>query len=365
MIPKSKIHVIFDFGFGKKQTHDRTRMRSSSFLSDNRKSKIQKWVGLSVIVFVVLAGAVAQAEQQKKTARIGFLAINSASSTTVHAEAFRQGLRQLGYVEGQNIVVEWRYADGKSDRLPGLAAELLGLKVDVIVTGATAPTRALKQATNTIPIVIATHNDPVGAGLVASLAHPGGNVTGLSNIQIELSGKRLELLKEIVPKLSRVAILRIPSVPATPPQMKEMELAAYSLGIKVQSADWETLEDLENTFSTMMKRQPDALITFSGPRFGLYRTRIIELAAKNRLPTMYPDTIYADAGGLVAYGVNTADLYRRAAVYVDKILKGAKPADLPVEQPTKFEFIINLKAAKQIGLTIPPNVLARADRILR
>jgi putative ABC transport system substrate-binding protein len=367
MIPKSKIYVIFDSVFGKKQTHDRTWMCSSSFSSDNRKSKIQnrKWAGLSVIVFFVLAGALAQAQRQKKTARIGFLAINSASSTTAHAEAFRQGLRQVGYVEGQNIIVEWRYADGKSDRLPGLAAELLGLKVDVIVTGATAPTRALKQATNTIPIVIATHNDPVGAGLVASLAHPGGNVTGLSNIQIELSGKRLELLKEIVPKLSRVAILRIPSVPATPPQMKEMELAAHSLGIKLQSADWETLEDLENTFSTMMKRQPDALITFSGPRFGLYRTRIIELAAENRLPTMYPDTIYADGGGLVSYGVNTADLYRRAAVYVDKILKGAKPAELPVEQPTKFELVINLKTANKIDLRIPPNMLARADKVIR
>jgi putative ABC transport system substrate-binding protein len=233
------------------------------------------------------------------------------------------------------------------------------------VTSATSPTQAAKKATNTIPIVIASHNDPIGAGLVASLAHPGGNVTGLSNIAIELSGKRLELLKEIVPKVSRVAILRIPSAPATPPQMKEMELAAHSLGIKLQPADWETLEDLDNAFATMVKGNSEALITFSGPRFGLYRTRIIELAAKNSLPTMYPNTVYAEVGGLMSYGVNTVDLYRRAAIYVDKILKGAKPADLPVEQPTKFELVINLKTAKEIGLTIPPNVLARADRVIR
>jgi putative ABC transport system substrate-binding protein len=187
----------------------------------------------------------------------------------------------------------------------------------------------------------------------------------LSNIQIELSGKRLELLKEMVPKLSRVAVLRIPSAPATPPQMKEMEAAAHSLGVKLQPGDWETLEDLDNAFAAMVKARSDALITFSGPRFGLHRIRIVDLAAKNRLPAMYPDTIYADSGGLMSYGVNTADLYRRAAYFVDKILKGAKPADLPVEQPKKFELIINLKVAKQIGLTIPPNVLARADKVIR
>ena len=306
-----------------------------------------------------------EAQQQKKIARVGFLNINSASSTAANANAFRQGLSQLGYVEGRNIVVEWRYADGKADRLPGLAADLVGLKMDVIVTAATAPTQAVKQATRTIPIVIATHNDPIGAGLVASLARPGGNVTGLSNIQIELSGKRLELLKEMVPKLSRVAVLRIPSAPATPPQMKEMEVAAHSLGVKLQPADWETLEDLDNAFAAMIKSRSDALITFSGPRFGLHRIQIVDLAAKNRLPAMYPDTIYADSGGLMSYGVNTADLYRRAAYFVDKILKGTNPADLPVEQPKKFELIINLKAAKQIGLTIPPNVLARADKVIK
>jgi len=318
-----------------------------------------------LLITVLLMTGSAEAQQQNKIARIGFLAINSVSSSATSVEAFRLGLRQLGYIEGQNIIIEWQYADGRSDRLPDLAAELVRIKVDVIVTSATSPTEAAKKATNTIPIVIASHNDPIGAGLVASLARPGGNVTGLSNIAIELSGKRLELLKEMVPKLSRVAILRIPSAPATPPQMKEMEGAAHLLGVKLQSADWETLDDLDNAFGTMVKGHSEALITFSGPRFGLYRKRIIELAAKNSLPTMYPDTIYADAGGLMSYGVNTVDLYRRAAIYVDKILKGARPADLPVEQPTKFEFVINLKTAKQIRLSIPPNILARADRVIR
>jgi len=272
-------------------------------------------------VFLVLS-IHTEAQQQNKIARIGFLAINSVSSSATSVEAFRLGLRQLGYIEGQNIIIEWRYADGRSDRLPDLAAELVRIKVDVIVTSATSPTEAAKKATNTIPIVIASHNDPIGAGLVASLARPGGNVTGLSNIAIELSGKRLELLKEMVPKLSRVAILRIPSAPATPPQMKEMEGAAHLLGVKLQSADWETLDDLDNAFGTMVKGHSEALITFSGPRFGLYRKRIIELAAKNSLPTMYPDTIYADAGGLMSYGVNTVDLYRRAAIYLAKFSRG-------------------------------------------
>jgi putative ABC transport system substrate-binding protein len=298
----------------------------------------EKWLVLSAIAFVlVVAGAVAQAQQPKKVSRIGFLSLNSLSSTATYAAAFRQGLRDFGYVDGKNIFVEWRYADGAADRLPDLVAELVRLKVDVIVTAANAPTLAAKQATSTIPIVIAKHNDPVGAGLVASLARPGGNVTGLSNMQIEIGGKRLELLKEVA-KGSRVAVLRIPSAPATPPQMQQMEAAARSLGVQLQPADWEKPEDLEKTFSAMIKGRSDALITFSGPRFGLYRTRIIDLAAKNRLPAMYPDVEYVESGGLMSYGANTADLYRRAATYVDKILKGAKPADLPVEQPTKFEF---------------------------
>jgi putative ABC transport system substrate-binding protein len=306
-----------------------------------------------------------EAQQPKKVARIGFLSLNSRSSIATNADAFRQGLGDFGYIDGRNVVIEWRYADGNSDRLPDLVNELIHLEVDVIVTSATAPAQAAKHATSKIPIVIANHNDPVGAGLVDSLARPGGNVTGLSNMAIELGGKRLELLKETVPKVARVAVLRIPSAPATPPQMKQIEAAASFLGVRLQLVDWERPEDLKNTFSAMTKGRADALITFSGPRFGLYRPQIIDLATKNRLPAMYPDIVYVESGGLISYGAKTADLYRRVATYVDKILKGAKPADLPVEQPIKFELVINLKAAKQIGLTIPPNVLARADKVIK
>jgi putative ABC transport system substrate-binding protein len=317
---------------------------------------------VGTMLFAFCTSAVAQ--QPQKVPRIGFLSLNSRSSTATNADAFRQGLRDFGYVEGRNIVIEWRYADGKSDRLPSLVSELILLEVNVIVTSATAPAHAAKQATSTIPIVIANHNDPVGAGLVASLARPGGNATGLSNMQIELGGKRLELLKE-VKRVSRVAVLQIPSAPATPPQMKEIEAAASSLGVRLQPVGWETAKDLKTAFSTMIKGRADALITFSGPRFGLYRTQIIDLSTKNRLPAMYPDVVYVESGGLMSYGAKTTDLFRRAAVYVDKILKGTKPADLPVERPIKFEFIVNLKAAKEIGLTIPPNVLARADRVIK
>jgi putative ABC transport system substrate-binding protein len=317
---------------------------------------------VGAMLFAFCSSAVAQ--QPQKVPRIGFLSLNSRSSTATNADAFRQGLRDFGYVEGRNIVIEWRYADGKSDRLPSLVSELILLEVNVIVTSATAPAHAAKQATSTIPIVIANHNDPVGAGLVASLARPGGNATGLSNMQIELGGKRLELLKE-VKRVSRVAVLQIPSAPATPPQMKEIEAAASSLGVRLQPVGWETAKDLKTAFSTMIKGRADALITFSGPRFGLYRTQIIDLSTKNRLPAMYPDVVYVESGGLMSYGAKTTDLFRRAAVYVDKILKGTKPADLPVERPIKFEFIVNLKAAKEIGLTIPPNVLARADRVIK
>ena len=265
----------------------------------------------------------AEAQQPKKIPRIGFLSFNSRSSIATNAEAFRQGLGDFGYVEGQNIVIEWRYADGRSDRLPGLASELIHLEVDVIVTSATAPAQVAKQATSTIPIVIANHNDPVGAGLVASLARPGGNATGLSNMQIELGGKRLELLKE-VKRVSRIAVLQIPSAPATPPQMKEMEAAASSLGVQLQPVGWETPEDLKTAFSTMVKRRADALITLSGPRFGLYRTQIIDLATKNPLPAMYPDIVYVESGGLMSYGANTADLFRRAARYVEQNPQGCQ-----------------------------------------
>ncbi len=281
-------------------------------------------------------------------------------------EAFRQGLRELGYVEGKNIVIELRSAEGKLDRLPALAAELVRLKVDVIVTGGPTATRAAKEATSTIPIVMAQDTDPVGNGFVASLARPGGNITGLSTFAPELSGKRLELLKETIPKLSRVAVFGTSTYPGNAQSLKEVELAAKAFGVKLQYLDVLSPKDIETAFQAAGKGRADAvLMMVSGAIARDHRTEIIELAVKNRLPVIYEGGHYVEAGGLMTYGVNFNDLDRRAATYVDKILKGAKPADLPVEQPIKFEFIVNLKAAKQIGVTIPPNVLVRADRVIK
>jgi putative ABC transport system substrate-binding protein len=268
-------------------------------------------------------------------------------------------------VEGKNIVIEWRYAEGKLDRLPALAAELVRLKVDVIVTSGPSVTRAAKEATTTIPIVMAFDIDPVGNGFVASLARPGGNITGLSALHPEISGKRLELLKEIVPRLSRVAVLGTSTVPGYAQELKEIELAAGALKVQLQYLDVLDPKDLETAFRAAAKGRADAVLVLSSPVFGSRRTQIAELAVKGRLPAIYYTAEWVKDGGLVSYGVNTADLDRRAATYVDKILKGRKPADLPVEQPMKFEFIINLKSAKQIGLTIPPNVLVRADKVIR
>ena len=269
-------------------------------------------------------------------------------------------------MEGKNIVIEWRYAEGKLDRLPALAAELVRLKVDVIVTAGPAATRAAKEATSTIPIVMAQDTDPVGNGFVASLARPGGNITGLSTLAPELSGKRLELLKEIVPKLSRVAVFGTSTSPGNAQVLKEMELAAGAFGVKLQYLDVLDPKDIETAFRAASKGRADAvLMLVRAPSSLLTEHRLSELAVKSRLPVIYSRPEFVEAGGLMSYGVNITDLDRRAATYVDKILKGAKPADLPVEQPTKFEFIINLKAAKQIGLTIPPNVLARADKVIK
>ena len=304
----------------------------------------------------------AQAQQPKKVPRVGFL---SSSVFPGRIEVFRQGLRDLGYVEGKNIVIEWRNADGNHDRERSLAAELVRLKVDVIVTGGSTATRAAKEATLTIPIVMTQDSDPVGNGFVASLARPGGNITGLANFAPELSGKRLELLKEVVPKLSRVAVFGNAMVPGNAQMLKETELAAGAFGVKLQYLELQISKDLDTAFQAANKSRADAiLLLVRGPVPLPYR-EIAELAVKTRLPTIYSGREYVEAGGLMSYGVNLDDLDRRAAVYVDKILKGAKPGDLPVEQPTKFEFVINLKAAKQIGLTIPPNVLARADRVIR
>jgi putative ABC transport system substrate-binding protein len=323
---------------------------------------------LSILLVVVLlaVAVIAEAQQPKKVPQIGYLAAGFARSASPRVEAFRQGLRDLGYVEGKNVLIEWRFAEGKSERIPALAAELVQLKVDVIVTGGSILTRAAKQATGTIPIVMAQDNDPVGNGFVASLARPGGNITGLSTLASEISGKRLELLKEIVPKLSRVAFLGTSTQPGNPQQLREAELAAQAFGVKLQYVDVLSPKDIETAFREASKTHADAvLMTVAGAVATANRKQIVDLAVKSRLPTMYPQSTWVEAGGLMNYGVNFTDLERRAATYVDKILKGASPADLPVEQPKKFEFVVNLKAAKQINLTIPPNVLARADKVIK
>ena len=303
--------------------------------------------------------------QQAKIPQIGFIGGASASFLADRLDAFRRGLRDLGYEEGKNIVLEYRYGDGKLDRLPELAAELVQRKVDVIVSGGPSATRPAKAATNTIPIVLAFDNDPVGNGFITSLARPGGNITGLSTLAPEISGKQVELLKEILPKLSRVAVFGTSTQLGTGQAHKEMERAAVAIGLKLRYLDVLAPADIETAFRAATKDRADAVLMLSSAVLSSEPGRILPLAAKNRIPAIYPWPEFVEAGGLMTYGVSLKDLFRRAAIYVDKILKGAKPADLPVEQPTKFEFIINLKAAKQIGLTIPPNVLVRADRVLR
>jgi len=303
--------------------------------------------------------------QPAKVPRIGFQSAASPSAIAARTEAFRQGLRELGYVEGKNIVIEYRYAEGKFDRLNEFAAEFVRLKVDVIVTAGGISTRSAKEATVTIPIVMTQDIDPVGNGFVASLARPGGNITGLSTLAPEINGKQLELLKEIVPKFARVAVLGTTTNPGTAQAIRETELAAGSLTVQLQYIDVLDPKDIETAFRAASKGRAEAVLVLISSVLNSQRTQVINLAAKNRFPAMYPFPEFVEAGGLMSYGVSFTDSYRRAATYVDKILKGAKPADLPVEQPTKFELVINLKAAKQIGLTIPPNVLARADRVIR
>jgi putative ABC transport system substrate-binding protein len=307
----------------------------------------------------------AEAQQPAKIPRIGFLATNSPTTSPTRYEAFRSGLREHGYVEGKNIVIEWRYAESKADRLPGLAAELVRLKVDVIVTAGPSSTRASKEATTTIPIVMTNDPDPVATGVVASLARPGGNITGLATLSPEISGKQLELLKEIVPRLSRVAVLGTSTQPGNAQSLKETELAAGAFGVKLQYLDVLDPKDIETAFRAAGKRRADVVLVLGGPVLNSHRTQIADLAAKNRLPAVYPQPEFMDAGGLMFYGPSITEMFRRAATYVDRILKGAKPGDLPVEQPKKFELEINLKAAKQIGLTIPPNVLVRADKVIK
>jgi putative tryptophan/tyrosine transport system substrate-binding protein len=327
---------------------------------------MRKTLALFLIVVVLDVGAaIANAQQAKKVPRIGFVSAASSSANAARIGAFRQGLRELGYVEGKNIVIESRYAEGKLDRLPALVAELVRLKVEILISAGPIPTRAAKKATVTIPIVMTQDTDPVGAGFVVSLARPGGNITGLSTLAPELSGKRLELLKEIIPKLSRVAVLGTLTQPGHAQSLREIDLAAGAFKVQVQHLDVLGPKDIEIAFRAASKERSDAVLTLNSPILNSHRPQLAELAVRNRLPAMDARRESVEDGGLVFYGVSLLDLDRRAATYVDKILKGAKPADLPVEQPTKFEFVINLKTAKQVGLTIPPNVLAQADRVIK
>ena len=307
----------------------------------------------------------AEAQQPTKIPRIGNIIGASPSYSLARTDAFRQGLRELGYVEGKSIILEWRYAEGKPDRLPALATELVRLNVDIIVSSGATPTRATKEATNTIPIVMAQDNDPVGNGFVASLARPGGNITGLSTLAPEISGKRLELLREIVPRISRVAILGTSTNPGNAQALRETERAAQAFGVKLQNLDVLDPKDIETAFRAATKGHADAVLLLQSVVFNSQRKQIADLAIKSRLPAAYYAPEWVEDGGLMSYGVSFTDLYRRAATFVDKILKGRTPAELPVEQPIKFDFIVNLKAAKQIGLTIPPNVLVRADKVIK
>jgi putative tryptophan/tyrosine transport system substrate-binding protein len=320
--------------------------------------KTLSWLLATVLLITV---SFAEAQQTAKVPRIAFLAGGARSADALLLETFWQRMKELGYIEGKNITAEYRFAEGAPERLPSFAAELVRLNVDIIVAPGSGA-RAARKATDTIPIVIA-YGDPVGDGLVASLARPGGNVTGLSAFISELGGKQLELLKETFPKISRVAVLWWTSPNAL--MLEDMKLAASASRVTLQPLELRTTDDFEPAFSAIRKERANAVIALRNPLTATYRTRIVDFASKSHLPAIYPDGEFVEAGGLMSYGVNVADLWGRAAIYVDKILKGAKPADLPVEQPTKFEFVINLKAAKQIGLTIPPNVLARADKVIK
>jgi putative ABC transport system substrate-binding protein len=319
-----------------------------------------------ILISSVLGGvAIGEAQQPTKIPRIGYLSGSGLSVLAARIEAFRQGLRELGYVEGKNIIIEWRSAEEKFDRLPELAAELVRLKVDVIVSPGPGVTRPLKEATSTIPIVMAQDTDPVGSGFVASLARPGGNITGLASLAPEVGGKQLELLKEISPKISRVAVIGNSTTPGDAQAIRETVLTAGSFEVYLRYLDVLDPKDIETAFRTAAKGRADALLVLGNPILNNHRKQVVELAVKHRLPATYTRPEFIEAGGLMYYGTNYNELFRRAATYVDKILKGAKPAELPVEQPKKFELIINLKAAKQIGLTIPVHVLQRADKVIK
>jgi len=321
----------------------------------------------AALVLGLLATALAAGGQQAgKVFQVGYLGNSTPSLESALVEGFRQGLREKGYIEGQNIVLHYRWAEGRIEAMPGLAAELVRLKVDVIVTSGTPAGLAAKRATTTIPIVLAAAGDAVGAGLVRSLARPGGNVTGLSTLYPESEGKRLELLREIVPKATRIAVLINPANPFTALPYKEARAAAKALGITLQPAEVRVAEDFDRVFAAIRKAHPDALLVIADrPFLFSHRARIVSFAAQQRLPAMYPFREFVEEGGLVVYGPNIVEMFRRAATYVDKILKGAKPADLPVEQPMRFELVINMRTAKALGLTIPRSVLSMVDEVIQ
>jgi putative ABC transport system substrate-binding protein len=330
------------------------------------EKKVKRRIFAMALCTVLFALCVStHAQQPTKIPRIGLLFTATPSAAAARIEAFRQGLRELGYVEGKNILIEQRYAEGQLNHMNELAAELVRLKVDVIVTIGPAATRPAKEATHAIPIVMGVDDDPVGNGFVASLARPGGNITGLASLAPEIGGKQLELLKEIVPRLSRVAVLGTSTQPGNAQSLREAEVAAGALAVKLQYLDVLSPKDIEPVFRTASNGRAEAVLVLRASIFFSHRKQIVDLAAKRQLPAMYYTTEYVEEGGLMTYGVSITDLFRRAATYVDKILKGAKPAELPIEQPTKFELVVNLKTAKRIGLTIPPNVLARADKVIK
>jgi putative ABC transport system substrate-binding protein len=322
-------------------------------------------LGLLLISAVLGGVGIAEAQRSGKIPRIGFLGNSTAALEENLVGPFREGLRDLGYVEGKNIVVEYRWAEGNYDRFPALISELVAQKVDIIVTAGTPASLAVKKAAPSIPLVMIAVGDPIGTGLIASLAQPGGNITGLSSMAVDLEGKRLELLREVIPKLSHVAVFWNPASPFQVNSEKEVQAAARAFKMKVLSLGVQAPEQFDNAFATIRRERPRALLVLADRLFLHNRARIMEFATKQRLPGVYAYVELVEAGGLMYYGPSYADMHRRAATFVDKILKGRKPSDLPVEQPMKFDFVINLKAAKQIGVTVPPNVLVRAGRVIR
>jgi len=327
----------------------------------NRRESI-----IAVVALGAAAGPIASfAQQQGKVWRVGFLTLRPASENSQYTDAFLKGMRELGYVEGKNLVVEWRFADGKFERLPGLAAELVQLKVDVIVAVASPAIGAAQKATTTIPIVMATTGDPVGSGFVKSLARPGGNITGLSNMGGDIGPKLFDLLHSVVPKLSRVAVLVTPTSTTYRAILESIQAAAQKAGVKTLVAEASSPQDIENAFSMMVREKADAVIVGASTFFSQQRRQIGELATKYRIPSMFGNRVNVEAGGLMSYGQKIADNYVRAATYVDKILKGAKPGDLPVEQPVTLELVVNLKTGKALGLTIPQSILLRADEVIQ